>query len=168
LRTEADEAKKLRAEIESLPALRNEVTQLMRQTNALADLQAEHERMVAQSKNLPPTSAPVALPPDFVTRAMLADVGQATPETALKTYFWAMTKGNVERIKQCYARGPGMDSQSLRMQSERMTSFNGYRIVERQDNVIPGAVILKLQSSPIGPILPLQFRKWENEWKLDN
>ena len=97
--------------------------------------------------------------------------GLRRPEaTVTKTYFWAMSQGNVERVSQCYANGEIILNQDrtwqLRQLAEQMSHFKGFAIVEKNE-ITPDVVEVGMQSSAGGAILKMKLHQVDNDWKLD-
>ncbi len=171
LRQAAEEAQKLRLEVQDLPGLRNQVRQLRRQAEEIQKLRSENERLTAATKDnaLSASVGAAPLPADFIPRAGLADAGTATPEATVQTAFWAMCQGNFERMAQCFLDNPATnirdaDSERRRM-VEGMRNFPGFRIAERKD-ISDHEVVLGLQSSPGGGVMPMKLSRVGNEWKV--
>jgi hypothetical protein len=136
----------------------------------LEKLRAENQRLLAQPKSATNQAAPRALPPDFIPKTALTDVGLDTPEAALQTLFSAMCRGDVKRMFQCTLAGLGSEPQGevaerLRQDLiQQMSQFPGYRIAEKK-TVSPDEVTLGVQSSVGGQIMPMTFKRVGNEWK---
>lgn len=165
---ESVEAAKLREANKELPKLRNEVRQLRRQAEALAKLQAENEKL----KNAPVPGAR-QYPPDYIRRAALVDAGLATPEATMQTFLWAMTRGNLERMKSCLASNrladlPQMSAEQFQKQAEEAAKvMPGFRIVERTD-MSPYVVRLKVEMMPGMEDAEREgvLERVGNEWKI--
>jgi hypothetical protein len=171
LRQDADEAEKLREENQALPKLRNEVRQLRRQAGDLAALRAENQRLLADGKAINRPDAPAPLPADFLVRSGLRDAGLGTPETAIQTVFWAMCQGNVERLSQCSLDGEreflNEDPEAKRKTLlEQFSKFPGFRITEKKANS-EDTVIVSLQTSIGGTVMPMKLKRVGDEWKLE-
>jgi hypothetical protein len=171
----SDEVLRLREANKDLPKLRNEVRQLRRQADEMAKLRADNERL----KNALKPGAR-QYPPDFVRRGALIDAGQATPEATVQTFFWAMTQGNVSRIKDCMS---AEDVAKLAQQSDEKLkeetamvgkAIPGFRIAEKHD-ISPGEVEMKIEVMPgvdgdigmDGAERPVKLKRVGNEWKLE-
>jgi hypothetical protein len=172
LRGQAAEVEKLRAENRELPGLRSQAGQLRRQAADLDKLRAENQRLQAQLKSGTAPGEAAALPPDFITRDALRDMGQSTPENAIQTMFWAMTTGNINRIVQCSLNydnpsDPNVDSEALgRELVKQYAAFPGFRIAEKT-NLAPDEVEFGLQSSPGGVVLPRKLKLEGGLWRLE-
>jgi hypothetical protein len=172
LRGQAAEVEKLRAENRELPGLRSQAGQLRRQAADLDKLRAENQRLQAQLKSGTAPGEAAALPPDFITRDALRDMGQTTPENTMQTFFWAMSTGNVQRAAQCsvngadmLARMPDLGAEGKDMVKET-SAFPGFRIAEKT-NLAPDEVQLGIQSKPGGVVAPVKFKFDGGEWKIE-
>lgn len=178
LHNEVSQAEQLREENRELLRLRSEVGQLRSQLMDLAMLRAENQRLQAQAAAVAgpsPSSAAPATPPGFVTRAMLCNAGQDTPENTIQTAFWAMTQGRPDLMVQCRmtdeaARKQIINALDFQAQSEEMSrefaTFPGYSIVGKT-NLAPDEVSLGLQTSANGAVLPMKLKYDGSQWKLE-
>ncbi len=80
-----------------------------------------------------------------------------------------MCRGDVKRLLKCFE--PQVDSNSQAAEGMRqnlmdeMSGFPGYRIAEKKV-VSPNEVILGLQSSVGGQIMPMTLNRIGNEWRI--
>lgn len=160
----------LRQENKDLPRLRNEVRQLRLQLADLEKLRAENQRLLAQPKSSAANpAASIALPADFIPKSALTEAGLDTPEAAVQTFYAAMCHGDVKRMFQCFE--PEVDPNSRdaeRMRQDLLNEtkgFPGYRIAEKKV-VSPNEVILGLQSSVGGQVMPMTVSRIGNEWRI--
>jgi DNA repair exonuclease SbcCD ATPase subunit len=169
LRQINQEGDALRQENKDLPKLRNEIRQLRLQLADLDKLRAENQRLLAQPKSSAANAAPAAVPSDFIPKAALTDVGLDTPEAAIQTFHAARCRGDVKRLCECFEPQVDPNSQDTeRMRQElvkEMSKFPGYRIAEKKV-VSPNEVILGLQSSVGGQIMPMTLSRIGNEWRI--
>jgi hypothetical protein len=171
LREENAEVQKLFAENQELPRLRNEARQLRRQAEEVTRLRAENERLQVKI-NTGDAGSP-ALPPDFIPRSALTDAGFSTPEATMQTMFWAMSTGNIARLKQIAGAAganvrddPEDDRRQMAQMAEQMKNLAGIRIAEK--NVIsPDEVELGLQSAVDGQIMPMKLKRVGGEWRIN-
>ncbi len=169
LREAGREAERLRREVQSLPGLRNEARQLRRQAEEVGKLRSENERLATEQKASGAAAGRAPMPADFIARAALGDAGLGTPEATALTVTWAMCQGNLDRLAQCSLDGSSgfngdLDVERQRM-VEQMRDFPGFRIAERK-NVSDHEVVLGLQASPGGSIVPMKLARVGNEWKV--
>jgi hypothetical protein len=160
----------LRQENKDLPKLRNEIRQLRLQLADLDKLRAENQRLLAQPKaSTANPAAPIALPADYISKTALADVGMDTPEAAMQTFYWAMCRGDVKRLFKCFE--PQVDPNNQATEEMRQdliqqwSRFPGYRIAEKKV-VSPNEVILGVQSSVGGQIMPMTLKRIDSEWRI--
>ena len=171
LREANGEWQKLREENKELPKLRNQVRQLRRQIEEVAKLRAENQQMQTRQKNGARPGAPVQLPPGYITRGALADVGLGTPEAALQTMLWSMVHSDLKRIQECAT--PEMAEKMLADGGEKFRkeaasmaqSFPGYRISQKTE-VSPDEVIIEMEVVAGSGAHPLHLKRIGNEWKL--
>jgi hypothetical protein len=165
---ESEEVRRLREGNKDLPKLRNEVRKLRRQADEMAKLRADNERL----KNAP---KPVArqYPPDFIKRDMLRDSGLSTPEAAAQTAIWAMTHGELNRLKECLTSEAAAsmlaakDEASLRRDMEGAKVIPGFRILDKEERSAD-EVVLKIELIPDLDTggQEMKFKRVGNEWKL--
>ena len=99
---DAAEIERLRGENRDLLKLRNEVNQLRDARVQFEKVSAENQRLQSVAK-----SAPKAQPkertmqPIVVQMASVYDRGQATPEFALQTFYWAQRERNSDALSRC-------------------------------------------------------------------
>lgn len=178
LRTEVAEMDRLREETRELHKLRNEVRQLREQQKNIPLMRAENERLrkLRSGRTNAAANAGPAIP--FIGPAELMDRGQATPDAALLTFFWAMKEGNVERAmtlvtnpENLMGKGNGATTEQMRdsMKKEFETNMKGFRIVSQ--NALSGDEVqmdfqIAMDREGIQS-LPLKVRRVNNVWKLD-
>jgi len=172
LRQINQEGDALRQENKDLPKLRNEIRQLRLQLADLERLRAENRRLLAQPKSSTANpAAQIALPADYISKTALADVGMDTPEAAVQTFYWAMFRADVNRLVKCFERQPQVDPNSQVAEGMRqdilkeLKGFPGYRIAEKKE-VSPNEVILGLQSTVGGQVMPMTLIHIDNEWRI--
>jgi hypothetical protein len=84
-----------------LLSLRNETHQLRGKQKELDALRAENQRLETQIKQGVASKKSITEMEGFVAKENWANVGLATPEAALQSFFWAMREGNVQRVAEC-------------------------------------------------------------------
>ena len=176
LRLANAQIKQLERDNRDLPKLRNDVRRLREQAAEAAGLRADNARLseAVNHKSIP-TDATV-LPPDFISRASLKDMGLATPEAAVETYFCALCNGDAHRLQDCdegtASSGPGYTQPTPeQVASQRATllkqtaSFVGYRIASKHQ-ISPNRIDIDVQGSSDNVTLPLHLTLEENEWRV--
>ena len=171
-----DEVLRLREANKDLPKLRNEVRQLRRRADEMAKLRADNERLQNVSKQ-----GAKQYPPDFVRRAALVDKGLATPEATIQTFMWAMTQGNVSRMKDCMSAEDAAklsqqqsDDQMREDMAKAGKAIPGFRIAGRHD-ISPSEVEITVEVMPSadgsigsdGTDRPIKLKRVGNDWKLE-
>jgi len=163
LQTDHDEYAKLQKENADLPKLRNEVRQLRRDADDFSKLRAENERLTVAGKS-GPARASSSPPPGFIPTAALVDVGLASPESTVQTFFAAMVRGDVKRAVQCLYASDGVEA-DLSGEDSLAKGFPGYRIASKK--IISDAeIVIAIQTSAFGPEVPMTLKRVGNEWKL--
>lgn len=172
LRAENAEFQRLRAENKDLPKLRNDVRQLRRTVDVLNKLRVENERLTIQQAARSTTPiAPRAVPENFIYRTALMDAGLATPEAAAQTFFWAMCRGDLQRLGQCTVNGPEVggtgnpDVERERLVQES-AKFPGFAITGKTQTA-PDEVTLNVQTSAGGSVVPMKLKFVGGEWKVN-
>ena len=124
MRESGAESEKLRAENKDLPALRNDVRQLRRAVADVEKLRVENQQLLAK---INAAQGPGAVPPGFIPRAAMQDVGTSTPEAAVQSFLWAMSQGNLERIKQLAVdSGPALGPNTDHQRSDLVRQAQGF------------------------------------------
>jgi hypothetical protein len=95
---DSNEVARLREETRELARLRNEVGQLRTRRSELDAARQEQVRLIAARQH--ETVTPRESPSGFVSKDKLANVGFATPEDAVQTFFWAMREGSLRMVMQ--------------------------------------------------------------------
>jgi hypothetical protein len=176
LRAANVQLKQLEHDNRDLPKLRNDVRRLREQAAEAASLRADNERLTEALNRQPTPTDAAPLPPDFIPRAGMRDLGLATPEAAVQTYLNAQCNGDVRRREECeegtthVARDtrPPTPEQLARQQQamqQQTASFTGYRIADKRQ-VGPDRVDIDVQGSVGGAILHLHLRLKGNEWTV--
>jgi hypothetical protein len=158
------EIQSLFEENRELPKLRNEVRQLRRQTEDLANLRSDHERLLAQQKTGDSKPLPLEATEGFIPRAALTDAGFGGPEAAVQTFFCALSQTNSQRFEQCFADETG--SVLLHDQMWRqMELFTGYRLTGKKI-VSNDEVIIGVRTALSDQVIPVPLKRIGNEWKV--
>jgi hypothetical protein len=155
--------------------LRNQVGLLRQQTNALAQQLNESRSKEPTAKQTDPAVKPI--PCDSCIFS-----GYATPEAALQTCAWALTKGNLQAYLECLApeardeAAKGFQGKSeaevFRMLREKLGSTAALRL-DRMETLEDGAVAYPLHSTTMDDGLStstvtamIRFRNIAGEWRL--
>ena len=93
----------LRAANKGLLAIRNEIHQLRSGKEELAEVRADNQLLQAGQRAVDGQPGAVALPAGAVTKAALVDSGLGSPAATIQTLFWAMCRGDLERMARCDA-----------------------------------------------------------------
>ena len=175
----SEELEQLRRQNQDLLRLRNQVRELRSQIPELATARQENERLLQARQRSAAQPIPAA-PPDpaqFIQKDALTDLGLATPEAAIQSFFHAMRDGDARRSLECMTvefrnrrtRNPPTE-ENLAIWGEQlkqeMQEFRNFRIVSRKD-LSPQKVLLGLQSSEGPTVLEMPLVLVGNEWKVD-
>jgi len=165
LRAEVEEIEKLRHETRELHKLRNEVRQLREQKPEWDKLQAQNQKLRAGSE---PAGQPASRAPDpasLLAKEVLSDAGFGSPEATLRTYFWAMREGNMEKMRSCFS--PDISKEII--SDGPGSAFKGFRVVAKKvlssDDVKLGIQFFAEQGAPAVEFV-LPFKRVDGEWKL--
>ena len=161
LQTAQAEVVELRRGLDDLPRLRNEVRQLKRQTGELAALRAENQRLQAPATNSPVTP--------FIAADAMVDRGQASPESTVETFFWAVARGNAERALDCLYHEPGSPPRTAEMAKGMLANFPanfpGFRVLSSQ-RTAPDHAIVSIQTVVGGETAPMPLILVDGKWVL--
>jgi hypothetical protein len=165
-----------RAEKLELMRLRNEVTQLRATSQALAKLEAENARLLAENQNLRggnqtplATSFSAGIPRD-----QWSFQGYGTPEAAFLSGMWAMKEGQLETVLQTFTpeerqrfqqqnQGKSDAEIAARFQKE-FGRVSGLRVLA-QHQAAPGEVVLDVYLEGVGGMKKFRMNQVGNEWK---
>jgi hypothetical protein len=169
LRAESQEIEMLRNETREIHKLRNEVRRLREQKPEWDKLRAENQRLRTRAG---PAGRPSSRAPEsasLITNELLSDAGLGSPEATLRTFFWAMREGNLEKMRSCFLPGTP-DEQMPGEPDTTMTTFKGFRVVAKEA-FSSGEVRLGIQffaeqgAAPVEMVLP--FKRVDGEWKVN-
>ena len=168
-----------------LENLRSESSELLRLRNEVAQLRRQRESEKPSANQRPPPGAKVTARNSdarYLRKEELANVGYATPLTALQTMTWAMMNGSYEQVNaglspemlEAELKSPGNREGFEARQKQMAPLFKGMQIVA-QKNVSEDRVELKIKydTDPI-PGAPKELPEYliqpmvkaGNEWKL--
>ena len=173
----AAELEALREETKDLPGLRNEVRQLRTATNELGALQDENIRLSKAKET--GAAIPAPLPAGFVSKEQLSDVGFATPEGAVQTFFWAMGQTNFARVVESWSGGmrekertddpirrSRLEADFRKGSAEMMQRFHNIGVVQREQ-LSPTRQVLHLSSTYGNRAVKIHLVLEGTEWKID-
>jgi len=98
---DADESTRLREENRDLLKLRGEINQLREAKAQFQKVSAENQRLQSQVNAAAKTNAKQSIQPVMIRIDMLFNRGQATPEDALQTFYWAIRDRNSDMLEHC-------------------------------------------------------------------
>jgi len=168
----------LRAAQNELLGLRNEAHQLRSETRNVDILRVENQRLADQIQQGVAPVKSITEMEGFVAKENWANVGLATPETALQAFFWAMREANVQQILACMCpkeqdqllkeleRMPEDERQNMVADLAQMTRGKGYRIADRKENAAD-QITLSIQFVANGQITRIPLRLYGEEWKIE-
>jgi hypothetical protein len=177
LRNQATDIERHRQDARELHKLRNEVRQLRDQQSTLTNVRAQHERLrkLREARGQP---TQLATPIPFIAPAEFADRGQATPEAAVLSFFWAMKEGQIDRAaalviepEQVLGKRGGANREQAReaMKRDFEREMRGFRIVsQRATSALETHVELQIATANEGiQFWPMNLRLIERAWKID-
>jgi hypothetical protein len=168
LQMEAVDLKALRDDAFRIHQLRGEVTLAQQRvgnlTPLVTNLAAKLHARTNQVENL---LAP-EFPPGYLPRHELADRGNATPEAALETFWWAMSRGNLPRLFAVAAEMAGQPvPENPSGEGDGFThmfrSFPGYQLVKRE-NSAAGRLIIGLRTAPEARVVDMILTHTNGQW----
>lgn len=153
--------------------LRGEVTRLRERQRELAGVKAENQALRARAgvKGTNTVGAQIALPPGYVRRQDAQFLGQATPEAALQSFFWAIQNRDTNTLLRVLDDQGGQEM--LReMERQGETKFwegtgiiPGFRVVNSRPQS-DSEVMLEVEVIPGDNLEAMSARLVGNEWKL--
>jgi hypothetical protein len=171
LRATNQEVKELRLRERELLRLRNQVGQLRAQAAEAARLREDNRRLASLPTNSAASRQPVITPPDFIPRTALVDAGLASPEAAVQTLLYALSRGDAKRVVECLGMSgqmeltPEQEKAQGKEYQDQFAGFPGFRIAE--DNAIsPDEVQIGVQGDSGGAIMPLHLIRNGNVWNV--
>jgi hypothetical protein len=96
---DADEITRLREENRDLLKLRAEINQLRDARAQFEKISAENQRLQSQAKTAAKSDSKRSIQPTTIRVDMLFNRGQATPEDALQTFYWAVRDRNSDVLQ---------------------------------------------------------------------
>ncbi len=167
MRAEVQALEKLREETRELHKLRNDVRQLREQKSEWDRVRAENRKLQAGAEPGGQPAARASEPASAIAREMLSDAGFGSPEATVRTFFWALCEGNVEKVRSCFTA----DTPNELLPGERtpIAGFKELSVVAKKV-VSPDDVMLGIRFSEQGEApqeLALAFKRVAGEWKLN-
>jgi hypothetical protein len=148
---DSDEITRLREENHDLLKLRNEVNQLRDARAQFEKVSAENQRLAAQAKTLAKTDSKQTMQPVNIRIDILFNRGQATPEDAIQTFYWAVRDRNSDMLSHCVTPRSWNTLRSYAdpnsWQRKNFDNFGSIDIVARRD-VNATTVQLGIQLNP--------------------
>src|SRR5262245_28254404 len=170
LRAENQEQEQLRHETRDLHKLRNEVRQLREQKSEWDKLDAQNQKLRMGADSAGPPASRAAGATSLIPNELLSDAGFASPEATLRTFFWAMREGNVERARSCFTADTPGELIPGGGTPIGLAGFRELRVVAKKV-VSTDEVKLGIQLSADQDATPdewvLPFRRVEGEWKIN-
>jgi RNA polymerase sigma factor (sigma-70 family) len=155
--------------------LRGEVGSLRRQTNQLASLQADNQRLraAASSAATPRATAQDTTSHELIQKDAWAFLGYADPESAFQSTVWAMNKGDAktflnslspegENFKHVQDRSESEVAAENKRELEKVTA---YKIVDKE-TVSDNEVILTVFAQGESHLTKFRLQRIGTEWKL--
>ena len=166
-------------QLKDLLRLRSEVGSLRQQTNELARLQEENRRLqttLTTSRNLESTnSPPAAAPENIFPKESWAFAGYVTPEAALESFAWAVSKGDTKTMlasltpdvqKEFEKEFQGKsESEIVAKMAEGVSKTTAYRVL-RKDFVSDDLILLDVYDDGDNTTGKIKMQRIGNEWKF--
>lgn len=177
---DAAEVETLREQTKDLAKLRNEVRQLRIKKSELDAARRENANLI-QAKQMG-TPVPRTTPPGFVAKEQLANMGFATPDDAIQTFFWAIREGNLRMMIESISpadperqRFDKMSPEQIAKQEQKAArgmdksdDLKGFREfgIRARELVSDDAMILHVGSSFTTNTMKFQMERTSEGWKL--
>jgi RNA polymerase sigma factor (sigma-70 family) len=162
-------------QVSELLRLRNEVGGLRRQTNDLAMLQADNQRLRAAANKAaaPPATVQDKAAQDYIQKESWAFLGFADPESAFQSTVWAMSKGDSkaflsalspdgENFKRVQDRS---ESELAAENKKEMEKVTAYKILDKEA-VSDSEVILTVYAQGENALTRFRVQRLGDEWKV--
>jgi len=154
--------------------LRGEVGSLRRQTNELASLQADYQRLRAAAGNAatPGAGAQDTTSHEFIQKDAWAFLGYADPESAFQSTVWAMNKGDAKTfLNSLSPEGENFKNVKDRTESDlaaenkrEMEKVTAYKILDKE-TVSDSEVILTVYAQGENHMTRFRMQRFGNEWR---
>jgi len=155
--------------------LRGEVGSLRRQTNDLAKLQADNQRLrTAASKTIPPpANAQDKATHEYIQKESWAFLGFADPESAFQSTLWAMNKGDAKAFLTAlspdgenFKRVADRDENELAAENKKeMEKVTAYKILDKEA-VSDNEVILTVYAQGENALTRFRLQRMGDDWKV--
>lgn len=161
-----DEWEQLRQRARRVYQLRGDVTMAQQQLDKLTPVVANlTARLEARTNQLSQAATP-EFPPGYIPRNELADRGNATPEAALETVWWALSHGNGQRLMELVFEMIGQKVPDIGSNPDQGLSmfrgFPGYRIVRRKS--AGDKVSLGMETAPGARVVDFELVRTNGQW----
>ncbi len=168
LRATNEAVKRLRQNERELARLRSEVERWRTRAAEAEKIRIDNDRLAALEKQAEAAGQTNALPANFVPKSQMADMGLATPEAAVETYFYAMTRGDVARLQECRVEHWDIPKQQQEQEShsllQQFADFSGFFIADEK-TVATNEVEMSIQAVAGGQVFPVHLERVGDEWK---
>ncbi len=172
---DANEITWLREENRDLLKLRGEINQLRDARAQFEKVSAENQRLVAQAKAVAKADPKQSVQPITIRVDMLFNRGQATPEDAIQTFYWAVRDRNSDMLANCVTPRSWSQFQNYaggwrRQQFDNVGSID--IVAQREVNATTVQVGIQLNPSAANPNMLVQkiivtLVLQGNEWHVD-
>ena len=168
------EIARLREENRDLLKLRGEIVQLRDAKAQFEKVSAENQRLQSLAKTAAKSDSKPSMQPVTVRIDMLFNRGQATPEDAIQTFYWAVRDRNSDMLSHCVTskswnnfRGYANPDDWLRRNFDNYVSIE---IVARRDldaTTVQLGVQLNQANNPSTQKIIVTLALQGNEWRVD-
>lgn len=157
----------LRASGARVHQLRGEVTLAQQRQDNLTGMVARLAAQLAARTNQSSQTKPPDFPPGYRPLHELGDRGNATPEAAVETFWWAFTQGKMAKLQGLVLESDGQPTPPEDQVADDMKSlfsrFPGFRIVS-QETGAGGHVRVGIETGPGGKVFHLLLVPSDNRW----
>lgn len=168
----------LLAATRDLHKVRSEFAQLRSRPSQLGKLRSENERLKKMAESVARTGDLNQLP-GFVAKETWADAGFTSPEATVKTYFWAMRQGNLEKmvasmVPEVGARFGRTAEAERKEMAQFLGALRGYRVVgsaahnadQVELEIGLGLGVLNDSGIPEDKTFKMPLQRINGEWKI--
>jgi hypothetical protein len=163
----------------STPLSAEERIRLMELRSQVTDLRARRRTLAAVTNETAGLQAKLTsvsnyvlgrTPAGYVRRVDARNLGQATPEAAAQTFFWALEHRNVEALLRLISAGESAALERVMQEKgpgglfEEAPPFAGFRVAGRREKG-PDEVELELEIGPQKPWV-VTFQREEGVWRM--
>jgi RNA polymerase sigma factor (sigma-70 family) len=155
-----------------LVRLRGEVGSLRQQTNELARLQADNQRLRAAASQAP-AGAQDKETHDYIQKESWSFLGFADPESAFQSTLWAMNKGDAKAFLTAlspdgenFKRVADRDENELAAENKKeMEKVTAYKILDKEA-VSNNEVILTVYAQGENALTRFRLQRMGDDWKV--